>query len=119
MRSRYDASCSKSSSVSPGNPTMMSDADRGVRDPRADALDERMRTARSCTAGALRPRTRLLACCSGRWKCGAKQSLLRDESDDFFAAVHRFERADAKEQVRLSDASRDRRRRERISSLEE
>ena len=34
---------------------------------------------------------RLLACCSGRWKCGAKRPGLADESDDLRGAIHRLE----------------------------
>ena len=48
---------------------------------------------------------RLLACCSGRWKCGANRSDVGDQIDDLPGAVHRLERADAKAERPLRDAT--------------
>ena len=55
---------------------------------------------RSCTAGASPTSMRSLACCSGRWKCGANDARRGDEIDDLPRAVHRLERADAEQHIR-------------------
>ena len=42
---------------------------------------------------------RSLACCSGRWKCGARRGDHGDQLDDRRRAVHRLERAHAEKHV--------------------
>ena len=71
--SRYPHSSSKSSSVSPGNPTITSEPIE------ADGMRARIEPTRPRVVSAGVRTThggqhRSLACCSGRWKCGAKQS---------------------------------------------
>ena len=60
-------------------------ADRRVRECARECRRRARRTARRCTAAASRCSIRSLACCSGRWKCGAKQSCLGDQRHDLRA----------------------------------
>ena len=98
-RSRYDASCSKSASVSPGNPTMTSEPIEacGIR-ARMPSTSARV-LLDACTAGASPP-------APGRWRAAAaggnaarSTAASRDEIDDLRRAVHRLERADAEQHV--------------------
>ena len=74
LPARYRISASKSSSVSPGNPTMTSAVIEAWGMRAAHAGHDTRRTPRMCTGRRIARSMRSLACCSGRWKAGTRRS---------------------------------------------
>ena len=95
-RPRISAKCA---AVSPGNPTMTSRPDRGVRQTRRESARRAPRNTEPCTGRRIADSIASDPCWSGRWKCGAIRGDRAATIDDVGSAVHRLERADAEEHV--------------------